>query len=151
MKHYRTKDSRLILIIQMAVLIPLCLTATASFAETGVRGSPEEEARGESLYVNYCQSCHGVEGVGEPPIPLGFRRLDYILAMPLDETSHAWHHGDENLIQTILVGNRRSRQRMPAWQGVLSEEQARDIVAYLKTFWSDRILACQGPKHMSCM
>lgn len=106
---------------------------------------------GRNLYQSYCQSCHGAEGVGEPPIPLGIRRLDYILAMPLNETSHAWHHGDNNLVQTILHGNRRTKLRMPVFDSVLSEEQARDLVAYIKTFWSDRILECQGPKHMSCM
>ncbi len=110
-----------------------------------------EVESGKKLYQNYCQSCHGLEGVGEPPIPLGIRRLDYIVAMPLNEASHAWHHSDDNIVQTILHGNSRSKLRMPIWKDIISEEQAYDLVAYLKTFWSDRILECQGPRHMSCM
>ncbi len=132
-------------------LLTIISLSSSILADTGKIGSPEEVERGLKLYQNYCQSCHGTEGVGEPPIPLGIRRLDYIGAMPLDETSHAWHHDDDNLVQTILYGNRRSKTRMPVWNGTLSEMQARDLVAYLKTFWSDRILQCQGPKHMSCM
>jgi len=70
--------------------------------------------------------------------------------MPLNDTSHAWHHSDEQLAQTILQGIQRTN-RMPAWKNVLTEKQAYDIVAYIKSLWSPRILACQGPKHMSCM
>jgi len=133
------------------VILVLALLSNRVSAETGERGSLEEVERGRTLYQGYCQACHGLEGVGEPPIPLGIRRLDYIVAMPLNETSHAWHHGDDNLVQTILYGNQRSQLRMPVWSGILSEDQSRDLIAYIKTFWSDRILKCQGPKHMSCM
>ena len=45
-------------------------------AETGLRGSPAEVESGKKLYQGYCQSCHGLEGVGEPPVPLGIRRLE---------------------------------------------------------------------------
>ncbi len=123
----------------------------AAYAETGQRGSAAEEARGATLYVEHCQVCHRAGGTGEPPIPLGVIRPGYIVAMPLDETSHAWHHDDDQLVHTILSGNPRTRTRMPVFDPVLTEADARDIVAYLKTFWSERIVACQGPKHMSCM
>ncbi len=51
----------------------------------------------------------------------------------------------------IMDGTPRSRTRMPQWRAVLSESDAADLVGYLKSLWSDRILACQGPAHMSCM
>jgi len=70
--------------------------------------------------------------------------------MPLNETSHAWHHSDEQLAEVILDGLRRTN-RMPAFKLALSEKDAYDIVAYIKSLWSPRIIACQGPKHMSCM
>ena len=107
--------------------------------------------RGALQYQQYCSSCHLADGVGEPPIPRSIQRPDYFTAMPLNEASHAWHHGDEQLTQMILKGTSRSRTRMPAWEGVLSVDQVRDLIAYMKSLWSDRILACQGPKHMSCM
>lgn len=120
-------------------------------AETGKRDSPEMVERGARLYEQYCSACHMPEGIGEAPIPPVIRHPDYYTAMPLDETSHAWHHGDDQLVQIILKGTSRSRTRMPAWNGILSVDQARDLIAYMKSLWSDRILACQGPKHMSCM
>lgn len=134
-----------------SLLVTLMLVTAGSLAETGERDSPERIKNGAGLYQQYCSACHGENGVGEPSIPWGIRRLDYITAMPLDESSHAWHHGDANLVQMILHGTPRSRTRMPVWNGVLSETQVRDLVAYIKSLWSDRILDCQGPRHMSCM
>ena len=135
----------------IGLLIISVLAAPGSSAETGVRNDPQTVARGAHLYRQYCSACHQRDGVGEAPIPSSIRRLDFFTAMPLDESSHAWHHGDEQLIQMILKGTPRSRTRMPVWEGVLSEIQARDLVGYLKSLWSDRIVGCQGPRHMSCM
>jgi mono/diheme cytochrome c family protein len=119
-------------------------------AETGKRPDPQAVARGKVLYEKYCQTCHKKDGVGEPSIPVTIRKLGYFTAMPLNETSHAWHHTDEQLVETILQGLQRT-SRMPAFKNLLMEKQAYDIVAYIKSLWSARILACQGPKHMSCM
>jgi len=134
-----------------SLLVTLLLVPVGSLAETGRRDPPEMIERGAHLYQQYCLNCHGKDGIGEPSIPWSIRRPDYSTAMPLDESSHAWHHGDDNLIQIILKGTPRSRTRMPTWEGILSVEQARDLVAYIKNLWSDRILECQGPRHMSCM
>lgn len=119
-------------------------------AETGQPATPTEIAEGKPLYERYCLSCHGVNGVGEPSIPNTIRAPGYLTAMPLNETSHAWHHSDEQLIETILNGLQRT-QRMPAWRGVLSEYEAGLIVGYIKSLWRPEIVACQGPRHMSCM
>lgn len=129
----------------------LLLVAGASTAETGKRASPEAVERGAGLYGMYCSACHGQDGVGEAPIPWSIREPEYIEAMPLDESSHAWHHGDEQLAVMILKGTPRSRTRMPVWENVLSLSEVRDLIAYMKSLWSDRIVACQGPRHMSCM
>ena len=133
------------------LLVVLLLISTWSLAETGIRDNSERVERGARLYQEFCSTCHGQNGIGEPPIPWSIRRSDYITAMPLDESSHAWHHGDDQLVQMILKGSPRSRIRMPVWDGVLTKAQARDLVAYIKSLWSDRILTCQGPRHMSCM
>jgi len=124
---------------------------TGALAETGVRPDAAAVARGATLYASHCISCHREGGVGEPRVPWSIRRPDLIEAMPLNESSHAWHHGDEQLITMILDGSQRSRRRMPVFRNVLTEGDAADVIAYMKTFWSDRILACQGPAHMRCM
>jgi hypothetical protein len=41
---------------------------------------------------------------------------------------------------------------MAAWKNNgLSEQNAQDLVAYIKSLWTQRELDCQGPKHMQCM
>ncbi len=131
------------------LLMPLTVTSGAALAETGKKPDKQAVVRGEGLYKTYCQSCHGKRGVGEPGIPNSIRQPEYFTAPPLDDSAHAWHHTDEGMVKTILGGSPRTK-RMPAWKKAISEKQARDIVAYIKSLWSPRSLACQGPKHMSC-
>jgi len=132
-----------LLLIKAIILFAI---ATPGLAETGKAPNPEAVERGLALFESNCQQCHQLGGVGEH-VPPGLRHPDFIPAIPLNEDSHAWHHGDEQLVQIIRRGN----TRMPAFDKVLSEPQLRDLVAYMKSLWSPRILACQGPKHMSCM
>ena len=133
----------------------LCIVVSApvndAVAETGRRATPEQVTRGAALYRTHCTACHKANGVGEAPIPWSIRRPGFVNAMPLDETSHAWHHGDRQLIAMIMDGTGNSRARMPRWRGILTEKDAADLVGYIKNLWSDRIVACQGPAHMSCM
>jgi len=133
----------------LIVVIFIALT-TNVFAETWKRGTPQEVKRGKKLYVAHCQTCHGVNGVGGKPVNSMLRNPDWIVPPALDDSQHAWHHSDEALIATILNGSPRTTE-MPAWKSILSERDAADLVAYMKSLWSDRALSCQGPKHMSCM
>ena len=110
-----------------------------------------EEARGQNLYVKKCQSCHGKDGVGENYSMQSLSNKEYIMAPALNTSAHAWHHTDEALGQTILDGSPRT-PRMVAWKhSGVSTEDAHDLVAYIKSLWTQRELDCQGPKHMQCM
>jgi mono/diheme cytochrome c family protein len=113
------------------------------------KASAERIARGAALYREYCQSCHGVEGAGEPPENVAGTDLDP--APALDDSAHAWHHSDNDLVAFILEGFEHRGGRMPGWKETLSGEQAEDIVAYFKSLWSFRSFACQGARHMACM
>lgn len=107
-------------------------------------------AAGQQTYAQFCAACHGVDGVGETPgtanAPADWSRL----APALDFSAHAWHHDDEQLVETILEGGIARGGRMPAWKPLLSRENVREVVAYMKALWRPRELACQGAKHMSC-
>jgi mono/diheme cytochrome c family protein len=133
----------------LVALLLVCFSG-AVHAETGQMPDPKAVALGKPLYEQYCQACHKKDGVGQTPVPWGIRHPDHVPAMPLNETSHAWHHSDEQLVQMMLQGLRRTKV-MPAWKGVISDKEAQQIVAYIKSLWSPRIVACQGPRHMSCM
>lgn len=127
-------------------IIVYMVLASTSFAETGQMPAPEAVLRGQQVYIDHCLRCHRENGLGEN-IPIGILLPGFIPAMPLNESSHAWHHGDAQLAQTIRKGN----QRMPAFESALSSQQIIDVIAYIKSLWGPRTLACQGPKHMSCM
>jgi mono/diheme cytochrome c family protein len=131
------------------VFITVALAANG-FAETGKMGTEQESERGKKLYVIYCQSCHGQNGIGQAPIPWSIRNSEYFVPPALDDSQHAWHHSDEDLIKMILEGSPRTKQ-MPSWKKLLSKQDAADLVAYMKSLWGPRALECQGPKHMSCL
>ncbi|MBL6928705.1 MAG: c-type cytochrome [Rhodospirillales bacterium] len=113
--------------------------------------APRIEA-GRTLFEENCQACHGVRGVGEKlGDPVAPDEGEGPLAPALDDTMHAWHHADEQLIGTILEGLPES-ERMIAWKEQdMVREEAESIVAYMKSLWDFRALACQGPRHMGCM
>jgi len=137
--------------IKLISIILLLFTITfggTGHAETGKAPDAKSVAIGKNLYIKHCQVCHQKDGVGEEPISIYIRLPGFITAMPLNETSHAWHHGDKQLVQIILRGSSRTK-RMRAWRGTLTEAQVQNIVAYIKSLWSPRVIACQGPRHRS--
>lgn len=113
------------------------------------KATADRIARGKRLYEEHCQSCHGVDGAGEPAENVA--GTDIAPAPALDDNAHAWHHSDSDLVQSILEGFDKQGGRMPGWKETLSREQAEDIVAYFKSLWSFRSYACQGARHMACM
>jgi len=113
---------------------------------SGFLTASAQPAHGRELYDKNCAVCHGAKGRGLPEW-----RYQARAAPPLDSSAHAWHHGDDQLIAMIL-DKPAPDSVMPAWRGVLTREDALDIVAYIKSLWSPYILAnCQGAKHMNCM
>jgi mono/diheme cytochrome c family protein len=107
---------------------------------------------GRKLFEENCQACHGVKGVGERPDDIyATDENDLFVAPPLDDSAHAWHHSDDQLIGSILGGSPRN-ERMVAFKELdVSREDAESLVAYIKSLWNFRSLACQGSRHMSCM
>ncbi len=121
----------------------------ATWQALGGDRQPQTEAarRGETLYQTYCQACHGARGVGENHSERSLRDRRYIRAPALDDSTHAWHHSDDNLASTILEGSKRA-PRMRAFKDILSRTDALDILAYMKSLWGPRAIACQGAWHM---
>ena len=110
----------------------------------------ERIASGRQVYEETCQACHGERGVGETPDD-PFAEDEFGFKAPaLNDDAHAWHHSDQNLIQTIRNGSPRN-ERMIAFQDTLSNEDVENVVAYIKSLWNFRSLACQGGRHMGCM
>ncbi len=114
-------------------------------ASSGSLTASAKPEHGKALYKQYCASCHGASGHGE------FNWMYRERGAPaLDSSGHAWHHEDAQLVSMIL-DKPMPDSRMPPWRGVLSRDDAIDIVAYMKSLWTPFIVAnCQGAKHMQC-
>lgn len=96
-------------------------------------------ARGKQVYETHCLECHGEQGKG---LAGDWRVRDadgMFPPPPLDDSAHAWHHPTAALLQTIREGSPPGMGKMPAWQGKLSEAEMQDVVAYIKSLWSDPV------------
>jgi mono/diheme cytochrome c family protein len=129
--------------LAVALIIALLSAPGPSSASLTASANPDH---GKALYGQYCASCHGSSGQGE------FNWMNRERGAPaLDSSGHAWHHEDAQLVSMIL-DKPVPDSRMPAWRGVLSRDDAIDLVAYIKSLWTPFIRAnCQGAKHMACM
>jgi mono/diheme cytochrome c family protein len=117
--------------------------------EGSQRDTQENITKGAELFANNCQTCHGINAIGEEPgnpeakDDFGFK------APALNDDAHGWHHSDGGIKATISKGSPRN-ERMIAWQEILTEEEISNLVTYLKSNWSLNSLACQGRRHMKC-
>lgn len=86
-----------------------------------------DEAR--LLYRRHCSSCHGRDGRGRGPA------ASVLDPPPRDFRSDTVaRRTDGELFEVISEG--RPRTGMPAWKGVLSEEERRALVRYLRRAFS---------------
>ncbi|MBN8772970.1 MAG: cytochrome C [Thiobacillus sp. 63-78] len=96
-------------------------------------------ARGKTVYEKHCLECHGDAGKGQPG-DWRIREADgYFPPPPLDDSAHAWHHPTAALLEVIRDGSPQGQGKMPAWKDTLSEQEMQDVVAYIKSLWSDPV------------
>jgi photosystem II stability/assembly factor-like uncharacterized protein len=112
--------------------------------------SPANIAKGKQVFEEICAACHGEKGIGEAPGDPSAKDEHGFKAPALNDDAHAWHHSDQNLKQTIQKGSSRN-ERMVAYKDILPGEDISNVIAYIKSLWNIRSLACQGARHMSCM
>lgn len=108
---------------------------------------------GETLYQEFCAACHGASLEGQPdwqsPGPDGV-----LPAPPHDRTGHTWHHPDEMLFDYTKLGGKEALSRqgiafnsgMPGFGDRLTDAQIRDILAFIKSTWPERLRAVQSER-----
>lgn len=103
-----------------------CVSSTQALrASAQADGDPD---RGRMLYEQHCEACHGQEGKGG-----GYGKF---IPSPADLTTvDVQSHSDRELLHQIHEG--KANTAMPAWKWALSEREARDIVAYIRTLGRD--------------
>ncbi len=109
---------------------------------------PAQLALGRMLYGEYCAACHGAELEGQPD----WRKRDadgLLPAPPHDETGHTWHHPDRQLFEitkrgtAALIGG-DYQTAMGPFAEVLSDDEIRAVLAYIKSRWPEKIRARQA-------
>jgi mono/diheme cytochrome c family protein len=79
-------------------------------------------AKGKQIFIKHCVGCHGAEGKGD-----GYKLLG---PDPANLTAPATRKkSDAVLLNTIHEG----KSSMPSWKVRLSEQDSRDVLAYIRT------------------
>jgi len=91
-------------------------------------------AQGETLYSQYCASCHGANLEGKSDWKRVQEDGSY-LPPPHDGSGHTWHHPDELLLTITAAGGDLPNSKMPAFGGVLSEREMRAVLEFIKSKW----------------
>ena len=112
----------------IAVLLGACSGGDSDSSKFPIDLTGSRVAAGEEIYAQNCASCHGpVQG----PVVLA--------AAPVHgDAGHTWHHPDRLLHQWVLDRPPLATV-MPAFRGVLSDEQVLEVLAYIKITWLPEI------------
>jgi mono/diheme cytochrome c family protein len=111
-------------------LLGFLLTVVACAPKNSAETIEVDPNRGAELYRQQCQSCHGGS--------TGGRATDF--PPQHNAQGHTWHHGDCELIRWTLEGKPSSGATgttMPAFADRLSEEDVLDILAHIRTWWTE--------------
>lgn len=95
---------------------------------------------GQEQYNLRCGHCHGYNGEGEIQISaVDTLALGMKVVPPHDRTGHTWMHPEQLLVQFIQQGspNPLYRFQMPAYGEVMTEEEIRQVLAYISLWWTD--------------
>lgn len=109
-----------------AALLPICLLSLGMGCAALTAAPPGDTpvTRGKAVFERRCLPCHGAQGKGD-----GY---PFLKPPPADLTSVAIRDKpDAMLLSTIRYGH--SETAMGAWKAVLSEDESRDALAYVRT------------------
>ena len=99
---------------------------------------------GSEIYAEHCASCHGRSLEGHPEWKVRDAE-GYLPAPPHDETGHTWHHPDELLFDITKLGVAEAARledyqtRMPAFEGVLTDEEIVAVLSFVKAQWPEQV------------
>jgi len=129
-------------ILASASVLVLMATATAAQNPPPISGQ-QELSVGARVYAKSCASCHGANLEGQP----NWRQRNEngrLPAPPHNVRGHTWHHDDETLFGITKLGTAEFtgldiESDMPAFKDILSDDDIRAVLTYIKSRWSDRI------------
>ena len=107
-------------------------------------GDAKVVAQGQSIYQTHCAACHGAKLEGQP----NWRERDakgLLPAPPHDASGHTWHHPDKVLVRITKLGVAKAanlkdyNSAMPAYEGVLSDQEIVAVLSWIKAQWPPMI------------
>ena len=126
---------------------PRLATTRAASGEAALRSvihfanadDPAKVAAGKLIYARLCSSCHGKRLQGQALWQLQ-DQYSGRRAPAHDESGHTWEHSDEDLYRITRYGRFTTtppsvHSYMPAFEGILNDEQILDALAYIKARW----------------
>lgn len=94
--------------LPVAAILVSCLYAYAQASDI---------FNGREIYDMHCQTCHGMDGQAIQPGVPDFSRGESLYAPDVD------------LVQRLRDGG----GHLPSYRGLLSDEELRDVIAYIRT------------------
>ena len=92
-------------------------------------------SRGEAIYLKYqCTQCHGISGIGTHDLTGAADHLGSPAAI------EAWIRNPASITQGVA---------MPAWQGVLAEDDYAPLVEYVRRLGEQRVAAGRSGETLS--
>jgi mono/diheme cytochrome c family protein len=134
--------------------VPILLSL-ASTASEDHNWENRDIVAGQSLYADNCASCHGANLEGQP----NWRSLDaegVLPAPPHDGTGHTWHHDNALLFEYTKLGGAAAlevrgvagfKSGMPAFDETLTDDEIWNILAYIRSSWSEREQEAQASRN----
>ena len=108
--------------IVLSVALISIVGSRAIAAQTETDSLSGDHASGGEIFARHCAGCHGPQGKGDGYMMLGPDPAN--LTRP--STSQ---QSDARLLRTIHEG----KPNMPSWKLLLSEEESRAVLAYIRT------------------
>lgn len=103
------------------------LVSYIRFLQHSKNSLPGDPEVGKRVYENNCAACHGRSGKGNGPL------AEVLNLKPRDHTDSAEMNKLPNsrLINVVTNGT-PGKSLMPGWKGILSEEEIKGVVSYLR-------------------
>jgi cytochrome c6 len=100
--------------MQSDVVTGLLITMLLAFTGYAYAGDID---KGGKLYAKFCVTCHGADGVNVMPDAPNFAHSERLLRPDA----------------FILASIKQGKNAMPAYQGMLKDEDILDVIAFLRT------------------
>ena len=130
-----------------------CVVSSPAFSAHELDNRDVEN--GMALYQEQCAACHGANLEGQA----NWRTADengVLPAPPHDETGHTWHHDNQLLFDYVKQGGAASlaargvsgfKSGMEGFEGVLSDDDIWDVLAYIRSTWPRRVQEVQSGRN----